>query len=259
MYRDILTNKWFLGGVGFLIVLSVACVLWYQHDIADERKAAADAEEMLRQSEIAKKVSDVDSEAKQATDVTAADSITPTAETPINLTTDGEVEDTPSGDTSTNLTEQAQAKDSTQEVRVSPYGFGPYPKVPADYRAQCGPTSWLQVELYGLPPASRGVELIERVTLKLWKEGDTQVRGGVLENGKVYINYPNRVYVRWTPVTDADGNTTRAISSWLSGTDLPRPTREQMHNGYIPPGVEVIDLDAEDPGIEPYSFLGLDK
>ena len=38
MYRDILTNKWVLGGVGFLIVLSVACVWWYQHDIADEKK-----------------------------------------------------------------------------------------------------------------------------------------------------------------------------------------------------------------------------
>ena len=39
MYRDILTNRWVLGGVGFLILLSIACVLWYQHDIADEKKA----------------------------------------------------------------------------------------------------------------------------------------------------------------------------------------------------------------------------
>ena len=50
MYRDILTNKWVLGGVGFLILLSVACVLWYQHDIADEKKAAAETEKLLRQS-----------------------------------------------------------------------------------------------------------------------------------------------------------------------------------------------------------------
>ncbi len=27
MFRDILTNKWVLSGVGFLIVLSIACVL----------------------------------------------------------------------------------------------------------------------------------------------------------------------------------------------------------------------------------------
>ena len=40
MFRDILTNKWVLGGIGFLIVLSIACLLWYQHDTADMRKAA---------------------------------------------------------------------------------------------------------------------------------------------------------------------------------------------------------------------------
>ena len=52
MYRDILTNKWVLGGIGFLIVLSVACVLWYQHDIAPYKQKAAEAEQLLRQSEI---------------------------------------------------------------------------------------------------------------------------------------------------------------------------------------------------------------
>ncbi|MDE0482911.1 MAG: hypothetical protein OXI67_10060 [Candidatus Poribacteria bacterium] len=54
MFRDFLTNKWVLGGVGFLIVLSIACVLWYQHDTAPYRKAAAEAEELLRQSELSK-------------------------------------------------------------------------------------------------------------------------------------------------------------------------------------------------------------
>ena len=79
MYRDILTNKWVLGGVGFLIVFGVGCVLWYQHGTADERKAAADAEAQLRQSEIAKKVSDTDSVAEQAADV-SVESDTLTAE-----------------------------------------------------------------------------------------------------------------------------------------------------------------------------------
>ena len=68
MYRDFLTNKWILGGVGFLIVLSVACVLWYQHGMAAERKAVADAEEMLRQLQITEKVSEIDSETGQAAD-----------------------------------------------------------------------------------------------------------------------------------------------------------------------------------------------
>ncbi|MDE0088682.1 MAG: hypothetical protein OXU23_23375 [Candidatus Poribacteria bacterium] len=69
MLSDFLTNKWVLGGVGFLIVLSIACVWWYQHDIAPHKKAAAEAEKLLRQSQIAKKISDTDSEAEQAANV----------------------------------------------------------------------------------------------------------------------------------------------------------------------------------------------
>jgi len=41
MYRDFLTDKWVLGGVGFLIAVAVGCYFWYQHDIAPDRKAAA--------------------------------------------------------------------------------------------------------------------------------------------------------------------------------------------------------------------------
>lgn len=41
MYRYIFMNKWVLGGVGFLIVLSVGCVLWYEHDIADEKESSS--------------------------------------------------------------------------------------------------------------------------------------------------------------------------------------------------------------------------
>ncbi|MDE0086657.1 MAG: hypothetical protein OXU23_13140 [Candidatus Poribacteria bacterium] len=46
MLRDVLSNKWILGGVGFLILLSVACVLWYQHDIADDRQQAAETQKI---------------------------------------------------------------------------------------------------------------------------------------------------------------------------------------------------------------------
>lgn len=54
MYRDILTHKWILGGLAFLIVFSIACVWWYHYDTAPYRKAAAEAEELLRQSELSK-------------------------------------------------------------------------------------------------------------------------------------------------------------------------------------------------------------
>lgn len=46
---------------------------------------------------------------------------------------------------------------------------------------------------------------------------------------------------------------------WKSAGGIPTPSDEQLLAGEIPEGVEIIDLDVEDVGIEPYSFLGLDK
>ena len=44
-----------------------------------------------------------------------------------------------------------------------------------------------------------------------------------------------------------------------SHSSVPIPTEAQMLAGDIPKGLEVIDLDIEYPGIEPYSFLELDR
>lgn len=42
MYRDFLINKWIIGGVLLLIIIAGGCYFWYQHSLADDRKAAAD-------------------------------------------------------------------------------------------------------------------------------------------------------------------------------------------------------------------------
>ncbi|RKU18791.1 hypothetical protein C6501_02050 [Candidatus Poribacteria bacterium] len=76
-------TKWIIVGFVLLIIVAGACYLWYQYDTAPDRKAAADAEELLRQSEIAKKVSGTDSKTEQAADKASAESNTPTAEKPI--------------------------------------------------------------------------------------------------------------------------------------------------------------------------------
>ena len=54
MLRSILINKWIYSGVFFLIILSVVCMLWYQHDIAPYRQAAEDTEKLLQESNILK-------------------------------------------------------------------------------------------------------------------------------------------------------------------------------------------------------------
>ena len=249
MFRDILTNKWFLGGIGFLIVLSVACVLWYQHDIADEKKAAADAEQLLRQSEITEKGSDTDSVAEQAADVAPVESNTPTADEPINLTTDGEEKDTLSSKTYANFTEHTQTKDNTEEVRVSLYGFGPYPDLPPEF-----PENYWD----GI---SKEHELIVRVWMRLMEQG-VDVVGGTIQNGLVYPVISGTIYVEWDDVgteryitrITGDPDTTRRIRDYQdpAAHQLPRLTEKD-----IPADITVLSY--PDGGIDPYQFLNLKK
>ena len=86
---------------------------------------------------------------------------------------------------------------------------------------------------------------------KLWKEGDLQIQVGDMRNGKVYVYYRDRVYVRYSTITNFDGSTSRYISSWSSHSDVPAPTQAETFAGHIPEELEVIDLDLEDPGIDP--------
>ncbi len=133
-------NRWILGGVALLILFAVACVLWYQHDTADERRAAAKAEELLRQSEIQK--SDIRSEAEQADDQTSVESTAQSQSI-------GKASDQDKIPSKTTLRESLIDMNKSKSVNVnidgrdimidtsihpymeeSPFGFGPYPKIP---------------------------------------------------------------------------------------------------------------------------------
>ncbi len=240
MYRDILINKWVLGGIGFLIVLTVACVLWYQHDTADDRKAAAEAEELLRQSEAAKKTSDTDSEMEQAADLASAESTTPTAEKPIiEVTAEGVEKNTSPNESSATLTQQTQETD--EKVRVSPHGFGPYPEVPEDYPTD---VNWSSYE------DDRPIyELMTRVRIKLWEEGQ-RTDGIVQENGLLYPIMRGTVYVKWS-------DNGKYISGIIGHPeDLSYDVADQIsESGTIPTDLTVIDYD--NAGIDPYKFLNL--
>ncbi|MDE0482908.1 MAG: hypothetical protein OXI67_10045 [Candidatus Poribacteria bacterium] len=242
MYRHIFMNKWVLGGIGFLILLSIACVVWYQHDIADEKKAAAEAEELLRQSEIAKKVSNADSRAEQAADETTAESTTPTAEKQ-KFDTTAEVEkDGILNETDAILTQQTQEAD--KEVRVSPYGFGPYPKLPPGF-----PENYWDTR-----SKNKEAELLGRVQIKLIEQGKN-VLGASMQNGLVYPSIPGTIYVEWDGVGTeryvagilGDPFTIYSIPGYSPGLKLTEKD--------IPAGIEVINY--PNGGIDPYQFLGL--
>ena len=240
-------NKWIIGGVAFLIVLSVACVLWYQHDTAADRQAAAEAEKLLRQWELSQET-DTDSETEQAADV-SMESETPTAEKPV---TEKPVTETPDrGTEGTEVEIQAQTDAETQaenaeatDVPVSPHGFGPYPEVPEDMPFRHLYTRWEK--------AGPQRELLNRVLIKLWASGEKNFVGGSTYNGKIYPHYNDVVYVSRKPYIDRNGNITGYKTRTKSGPHV-NYTDEDILDP--PPHLRILDLDSS--GIDPYQYLDL--
>ena len=141
-------------------------------------------------------------------------------------------------------------EETTEDMPVSPFGFGPYPKIPADYPQLMTPT-WIKYN----GQQSRDFELMDRVLIKLWNQGDKNVSGAVMKRGLVYPLYPNTTYVKYREVGLPDGTVRRFISS-ASGT---RGTNPIIPPGgsipVLPKGVTAINID--NAGINPYEFLNL--
>ena len=262
MFRDILTNRWVLGGVGFLIVLSIACVLWYQHDIAPDKKAAAEAEELLRQSEIAKKVANTDSDMEQAADVSSVESNTLTAKKPITEASDRGTEGSKAEAQPQPAETPTDTADVSENAGVSPFGFGPYPEVPTDYIRKLGPPLWMRDISSGsdIPEhVLMSSELIGRVLVKLWTDGDTNIVGGSTDaDGKVIPHYPNTIYVKIVEEVDKDtGTIDRTVH--MRGPPGTRQYHEHIiHSRDVPSHITIVPWD-NTVGIDPYTFLNLRK
>ena len=241
MIRDIITNKWFIGAIALLIIIAGACYLWYQHDTAPYRQEAVESAKLLRQREITRKA--VNNEAEQAADVTPVESNMQTAEKSINGST-AEVENNTEAAGQQQSETPAQATE-TKDVPVSPFGFGPYPEVPADYPIPPDKFEW---EFWG--KTVKG-ELMSRVRIKLWNQG-IRSDGASFENGKVYPNILGTVYVQWAE----NGEFIRRITGH---PDDDFDAIEAALEAGQPPPEGITVLSRNEAGIDPYSFLELSK
>ena len=124
------------------------------------------------------------------------------------------------------------------------------PQVPPDFPF---PVVWLQ-------PKEKTVsinELTQRelwglVLVKKWNEGDRDFVGVSMNDGKVYLHYPNVVYVKWEDTQLPDGTITKYASE-ISGPGGGSTISDQVRDGILPPGVLVLDMDSS--GIDPYAYL----
>ena len=199
MSREILTNRWFLGGCGFLIAFGIACYFWYQHELAPYRQQAADAQQQLEASEEI--------------------NIKPIVEKPKIET------------------------ESADDVQMSSFGFGPFPEVPPDFPDQ-------QVFKYQHGPTE--LELLDRVRVKLWKEGIRPDGIGYLDStGLIYPTVRGTIYVRWGELRGKK-YITRLKCHPFDSFDISKINSEND----IPSHLKVLDFSE---GIDPYEYLDLPK
>jgi len=243
MVGEFLTNRWKLGVVGFLILFAGVCYLWYQHDTAPYRQEAAETAVLVHQSETEKlKTTDA---ADKAAPQSFADS-TMSTEKPITQTTTNEVVETENRKYPVKTDGKPQVEQN--DVSVSPFGFGPYPKVPEDYPSK---VSWNRHYPDATDEVRRELELISRVLVKLWTDGDKNFRGGSTYKGKVYPHYNDTVYVKYK-YGMIDGRWTKYGIRAKSG---PQVSYNMSDLDNPPPHLRILDLDSS--GFDPYQFLDL--
>ena len=129
-----------------------------------------------------------------------------------------------------------------------------YPEVPEDYPFS---VIWKQPKdkTAQIPLNTLNqLELLNLVMIKKWNEGDRDFVGADLgQNGKVYLHYPNVVYVQWEEDERPDGTIVKFAAKLAGPGGDYSVIVDQVDNGILPPGVFVLDM--ESSGIDAYEFL----
>lgn len=253
--------KYLISFIAIFIVIAVGCYFWYQWELAPYKREAAATQQYIREWQTSQ--TDTDRQTAAQTDrQTQADPLTP--EHPIEpsftektgVASETGVRSDVAAD---NGSDRLQPTDVAESVRVSPFGFGAYPKIPAIYRDLDGVSDiWAYYEELGQtdPEAARMNELGERVLVKLWNHG-LNPTGGTHSKGRFYPNYPNTVYVTWEEDVLEDG-TIQRYPTKISGD----PSFAAYEAAFIESDGKVFPsgytmLDHQKDGIDPYQFLNL--
>lgn len=252
MLRDIISNKWIIGAVVLLMIIAGMCFFWYQRITARYEEEAAEFSEFVRQWEIDRKANAKNRRAETSLTQQPANN-KPTAEKPKSDTTAITDKIGPTQtDTTTPTTEN-------QEVRVSKFGFGPYPELPADFPWQ----DLFDPPYYSEDPNDEykdnpNYELMHRLWVELWKRGEkVEGMGRLGSTGLFYPTIRGTIYVKWAPRWKVFGQEIGRKIRYIDGhpDDMAR-LRDAETERDIPSDLKVLDISE---GIDPYTFLDLPK
>ena len=149
--------------------------------------------------------------------------------------------------------EPTLVKGVSKEVKVSPSGFGAFPKIPEDFPDQ---DIWDLVEKRASddPDGAKTLELLARVRIKLWEQGK-RTKGVIMDPSSKLI-YPDfGIKIMLSASTDVDSRGDQYPVSVDSNLRQPRQYDTYFDDGVIPQGPISVKFLGE--GIDPYKFLNL--
>ena len=263
MLKDFFSNRLFIGALAFFVLCVGGSRLYSWHV---QRTTESD---MARHARFLQ-------ERENQNETRPAETVDVSTETPGFVDTPEENTDTPMSDENErealeNETETLDILDAfvpdelvsaeeapAEDVPVSPYGFGPYPEVPEAFIQKVGAPPWLVDAPFELPEdTKKGVEIIARVLIGLWKQGDESIINGIRDSGtgRVYPLYENTIYIRHLSASKESPAKRLSVFSDPSVMITEEERQRLQEGGEAPAGIRVLDFDTA--GVDPSQFLNI--
>ena len=253
--------KYFILALSIMIIVFASCYFWYTWDVG-KYKDELFTEYTLSQSKVTPNDTKADINRQLSSDNSAElkkekPELYDNSNSNNNQTPDTDVQKTDEQSQNGNLITEHTHRENTE--RESPFGFGVYTEIPEGYPLS---VSWdLPKDM--LPAAiQRQGELVDRVLIKLYNEGDHDFIAGKWHNGKVYPLYPNLFYVKVVgDQIEINGRVliTRTIRILgPPGTkDIQKQLKHAITVGKSLPSITTLDMQTH--GIDPYGYLFTNK
>lgn len=138
-------------------------------------------------------------------------------------------------------------EDVSDDTLVSPYGFGPYPELPPEFRG----LTW--------PRKNPESELMIRVHIKLVNKG-VPVSGMKRLNNLIYPIIKGVRYVTWGETSQGLRYVQRSFGHPADGERIREIVAKKVSRGEVLTQADIPDIKLitlEEGGIDPYSFLDL--
>ena len=244
-------SRWVVGALILALLIVTGSYFggqwWYSRD--DFHHESTEVEDKKRSSKADTSAPAVDAPTPAVDAATPADEpLAPVDESPAPVD-----ESSVPVDSSPQTTEADGELDSTDPEKVSPFGFGPYPEVPASFPNDVIWSDALKnLRERWSDERLKNLELMHRVLIKLWTQG-YRASSATMDDGKMYPLFPNTVYVRWEEYVEDDGTISREATRIKGPGDIPDSVLDALGDGIVPPGIKILSLDED--WIDPYEFL----